>query len=606
MRGMMKNLLLFVCTLISILTLPASNAADSPRAGNVDGNPAFLQSRFGSQGNFELAVPAAGTGLLYYWRDNDHAMFWNGPDAVFTDAGHFDAVSMIQSNYGDPGHMELIARRGDRLSFMFRDSDPVTPWHGVWDIAQGVAGTPALIQSNFGSQGNFEVVVPSAGNGLLHFWRDNDNGMTWNGPVAFFQNWGHFDAVTLIQSNYAGHFEGIARRGNELYFFFHDTDWHGPWLIGNGATGNPVLFQSRFGSQGNFELTVPSLGGGVDYYWRDNDNGMTWHGPYRLFANMGPVDAIGMFQSNYGSPGNFEMVLRQGQALRFAFPRRHQSVAGPFPLERADRSGVLCGRTAASASRIHRLSRQLQQQPDSASRSHRHHRHGSRVAFEAADGQLAFLFGDSWTPGKARNDQDSIAVTTQRYVDRWSPAWIHWATNGSGQFAAMDLNTIDGGGMNVPLDGIALFGKNYVFFNTGWHTFCGGCPGAHGTLALGVMDGINPSTLQTRFVISTQRFTNVSVSQIGDYVYIYGAGEPYRYGAVYLARVPAQFIDAPPMWEYYRGCATVFLCSAPAKAPPCRCSAAASIGAIKTFHSRSARRAMVSASFRCACITATR
>ena len=28
------------------------------------------------------------------------------------DAGHFDALAMIQSNYEDPGNMELIARRG--------------------------------------------------------------------------------------------------------------------------------------------------------------------------------------------------------------------------------------------------------------------------------------------------------------------------------------------------------------------------------------------------------------------------------------------------------------------------------------------------------------
>ena len=33
-----------------------------------------------------------------------------------------------------------------------------------------------LIQSHFGSMGNFEVVVPSrAAGGLVHFWRNNDD-----------------------------------------------------------------------------------------------------------------------------------------------------------------------------------------------------------------------------------------------------------------------------------------------------------------------------------------------------------------------------------------------------------------------------------------------
>jgi hypothetical protein len=249
------------------------------------------------------------------------------------------------------------------------------------------------------------------------------------------------------------------------------------------------------------------------------------------------------------------MVLRQGQALRFAYRVNTDPWQGPFPLsEPTDPAYFVEGPPL--------LRRGYTEYLGSFSNNPVQHQAAVGmigtdlgVAFEAADGQLAFLFGDSWTPGGVRQDQDSIATTRQHFVDRWTPAAISWATNGSGQFASMDLPSINGGGMNVPLDGIALFGKNYVFFNSGWHTFCGAssCPGAHGMLALGVMDGTNPATLQSRFVMQTQRFTNVSVSLIGEYVYIYGAADPYRYGAVYLARVLPQEIERPERWEYYRG-----------------------------------------------------
>ena len=34
--------------------------------------------------------------------------------------GHIDAISLIQSNFGTPGNLEVVARIGDQLSFYFR------------------------------------------------------------------------------------------------------------------------------------------------------------------------------------------------------------------------------------------------------------------------------------------------------------------------------------------------------------------------------------------------------------------------------------------------------------------------------------------------------
>ncbi len=45
---------------------------------------------------------------------------------------------MIQSNFGTPGNLEVIARVGDRLVSFFRDSGPAFNWNGpfLMDVLQ--------------------------------------------------------------------------------------------------------------------------------------------------------------------------------------------------------------------------------------------------------------------------------------------------------------------------------------------------------------------------------------------------------------------------------------------------------------------------------------
>jgi hypothetical protein len=85
----------------------------------------------------------------------------------------------------------------------------------------------------------------------------------------------------------------------------------------SGVTGNPVLIQSRFGKMGNFELVVPAAEGGLFHFWRNNDaGGLPWSQPTPFGQGLGPVDAVTMIQSNFGSPGNLEVICRVGTALR--------------------------------------------------------------------------------------------------------------------------------------------------------------------------------------------------------------------------------------------------------------------------------------------------
>ncbi len=203
------------------------------------GGPAMIRSNFGCRGNFDLVVPLAEGGFSYYWRDNDDsALSWCGPLNFATDAGIFDAVTFIQSNFGT-GNLEVVARSADSLVFFWGEpGQEEVKWHGPKVIATGVAGAPSMIQGTFGNKGNFELVVPLASGGLGYYWRDNDDAhLHWYGPFMFGMNLGPVEGVSLIQSNFGnpGHLELVAQIEGHLAFFWRDSGpdfrWNGPQYL---------------------------------------------------------------------------------------------------------------------------------------------------------------------------------------------------------------------------------------------------------------------------------------------------------------------------------------------------------------------------------------
>ncbi len=290
------------------------------------GIPSLLQSRFGKQGNFEFVSPQQSGGLFFTWRNNDNRfMPWDGAISFAQSLGIVASATMIQSNFGSPGNLEMIIRAGDTLQFMWRDSGPSFTWSNPYQIGSpGVSGNPVLIQSRFGKVGNFELVIPLAGGGLGYYWRNNDDTkLAWSPLVVFAQSLGKVDAVTMIQSNFGspGNMELIARVGNRLYSMWRDSGpaftWNGLSNICQpGVSGNPVLIQSHFGTVGNFELIAPLESGGLASYWRNNDDpNLPWNGPYPFAQGLGQVQAITMIESNFGSPGNFELIVLAGNQL---------------------------------------------------------------------------------------------------------------------------------------------------------------------------------------------------------------------------------------------------------------------------------------------------
>jgi hypothetical protein len=222
--------------------------ANGKLISGVSGDPVWIQGRFGPRGNLELVVPLAAGGLAHYDCDtNDPNFKWYGPNLFGQNLGRIDSVTMIQSNFGNPGNLEVIVRVGADLLHFWRDLGPAFNWNGPFPIIAngkqitGVSGNPTLIQGRFQARGNFELIVPLAAGGIAHYDRDNDDPkLPWYGPSIFAQDVGNIDAVTLIQSNFGspGNLEVVARFGDELLFYFRDSGpafhWFGPFQLTSG------------------------------------------------------------------------------------------------------------------------------------------------------------------------------------------------------------------------------------------------------------------------------------------------------------------------------------------------------------------------------------
>jgi hypothetical protein len=331
----------------------------------------FIQSHFGTKGNFELLVSDSDeNGFAQFFRENDvDGLPWRGPFTIDNTAegnpvGRVDAISLIQANnFGTPGlgDLNVIVRSGDNLKLFWQEDRGTHPWHtGETLPGSGYTGTPAFIQSRFGEKDNFEVLVPlSNGSGFAHLWRDNDSDdLHWNGPSIIQRTVegdaiGRVDAISLIQANNfgtpgLGDLNVIVRSGDNLKLFWmsdNTKEWHtGETLPGSGYTGTPAFIQSRFGEKGNFEVLVPlSNGSGFAGFWRDNDSpDLHWNGPFRIDRtaegnSVGIVDAISLIQANNfgtGGLGDLNVIVRTGDTLNL-FWREDSGDRpwhGPYPL----------------------------------------------------------------------------------------------------------------------------------------------------------------------------------------------------------------------------------------------------------------------------------
>ena len=304
------------------------------------GNPVLIQARgLGQLGNFELVTPSSFSGLTHRWENFDQPGYpWEDPFQTAQVLGRLDAATMVQSNLQNPGALETVVRVGADLHFLWRDSTSSFAWSKPGRIATGASGVPSLVQSRYGSRGNFELLFPSTGVGLMHMWRNHDvAGFPWSNPRQILPELGHVDAVSLIQGSRGGgvgSLEAVVRVGSRLAHIWRDQTsaaaWHVTVSFADGVGGNPVMIESVFGTARNFEVVVPSATSGLIHFWRNNSAfGTPWSGARPFATNLGRVDAVTMIQSSFQS--HLEVVARVGDRLYQLF---RDSSGSWFPTSR--------------------------------------------------------------------------------------------------------------------------------------------------------------------------------------------------------------------------------------------------------------------------------
>ncbi|MGK3989854.1 alpha/beta hydrolase [Sorangium sp. So ce136] len=289
----------------------------------------FLQCA--PRGALELVVPAADAPFgVEHHRREEAAGPWRHAATFGRELGPIGAVSLIQSNFGDPGHLEAVARAraGDRLAAFWCAPGSEPSWSEPRFFAEGAAGDPALIQGGFGGRGNFELVVPHAGGGLAHYFRDNDTAeLGWRGPAIFGADLGRFEAVAMIQGAAGvpgapaapGDLEVVARTGDRLLMFWRSPGsgaaWQGPEEVVSGVRGTPALFRSASGGEGALELFSPLAGVGLARWCRaDGVRGARFRGPTVFATDLGRCEAVAAVESR--PIGRIELaVCAEGQIV---------------------------------------------------------------------------------------------------------------------------------------------------------------------------------------------------------------------------------------------------------------------------------------------------
>ena len=205
------------------------------------GPGSLMQSSFGPRGNFEVAV-LEGRNLVHHFLDtNDTNRGWQRGGVISDQAT--GPGSLMQSSFGPRGNFEVAVLEGRNLVHHFLDTnDTNRGWQRGGVISDQATGPGSLIQSSFGPRGNFEVVVLEGRNLVHHFLDTNDTNRGWQrGGVISDQATG---PGSLIQSSFGpnGNFEVVVLEGRNLVHHFIDTSdfskgWERGGVISDQATG---------------------------------------------------------------------------------------------------------------------------------------------------------------------------------------------------------------------------------------------------------------------------------------------------------------------------------------------------------------------------------
>ncbi|HEY2667443.1 MAG TPA: C1 family peptidase [Actinomycetota bacterium] len=262
--------------------------------------------------NFEMLATVHGNEIQHWWRDNSTAGFpWHAATVFANDASVCPTLTGTTYNR----NFECVYLAGSRLHHYWLDQT-TDKWNdgGIFG-PNDAAGVPGFIQGNYGAPGNFEVVVRTADGKLNHWWRTNGPPWTWSDGGRFGSGV-MFSGPALIQSNYGtrGNLELVCvLNSGQMQHWWRDDDhgnvWHPGPTFGANCSSAPCMIEGQFGmgtedAIGNFELCV-AVGGRVQHWWRNNSGGMAWSMSATFGHDVQAVTAL--IQGSFGF--NLEVIV---------------------------------------------------------------------------------------------------------------------------------------------------------------------------------------------------------------------------------------------------------------------------------------------------------
>lgn len=284
--------------------------------------------------NFEavLYVPEHGQ-LQHYYRQNDQPdRFWRRAQIV--NSSEFPVIgpgALCQSNFGTKGNFELVVPEATGLVHYWHDNDQIeSKWRRTNTIALGSQGAGAILQNR--RSNDLEVVV-CHGRNLIHYWRNDGNWQMTTQPVMTNAS----GPAALIQSSYGDNLELIVQDGERLVLYFREWDAAGkPWkfggVIAERATGAPGFIQGNFGlaPQMNFEVVFP-VDDHLELYWRDNtpSGRMIWKSGGVITHGTGNINAVSMIRGSMKDQHTLNLITQECWESVFQY-YRYQETNGEF------------------------------------------------------------------------------------------------------------------------------------------------------------------------------------------------------------------------------------------------------------------------------------
>ena len=175
-----------------------------------------------------------------------------------------------------------------------------------------------LFESGNGAEHrNFEMVRGAAPR-VRHLWREGSGGFTWHeagtleNPNDQAAGTGCVGQPAATSTTFNRNFEAVYwELSGRLRHWWMDQPggtWHDSGVFGpTDVEGFPALIQSNFGAPGNLEVVVRRRGGQLVHWWRESTPPFAWHAGV-VIARQVRMSGPSLVQANIGVQGHFYVV----------------------------------------------------------------------------------------------------------------------------------------------------------------------------------------------------------------------------------------------------------------------------------------------------------